>query len=266
MYMYHDEQNFPGEWSYENLALFNKVILRYIQLLQPLRADGNTAVFQELEEWMKIRRLVNAAMHEAKTEGTGGVSVLAKHYGKLFDMIWKYYGWKKQELDERKRKIAIEAAHEGALKELEFINQVLSHSVWEQFTRHHTLIDTFYTPQEEPKPQSAGLQITIHNLYGQFAAINNGSMVQNNNSEALGALKEITDALIKSDLPDNDKEEALADVETVQAQLKKKTPNKAILDAGMVALQVAANAAQIYQAVEPHFHTITHFISQLPHP
>jgi hypothetical protein len=109
------------------------------------------------------------------------------------------------------------------------------------------------------------MQITIGNLYGQFAALNNGTMIQSNNSEVVTALREITDALIASGLPEKEKQEALLDVETMQSQLKKDNPNRKMLEIGLGSLQVAANAAQVYQVLEPHFHTIQEFLKHLPH-
>lgn len=265
---WHDEQNVTGHWFKSSLIMFEKAIKKYLECLEPIKGDGNKTVEKEVQDWQAIlQRIQEIEQPLQHPDEEGELILLGKNYGKLYDILWKDYSAKKQLLEERKKKILDEAAHEGAETEIEEMRQMLDNGTWQNFTRHKTLVESFY-PKEEPKKESQNvqMQITIGNIYGQFAAINNGTMVQNNNSEAVQALREITDALIASKLADQEKQEALLDVETIQTQLKKGKPNKKVLEIGMASLQVAANSAQIWQAVQPHFDKIQHFISTLPIP
>lgn len=264
---WHDEQNVPGDFEKQTLTVFKSAIIRYIQCLEPLKAEGNHTINKEIEDWNAILQRINQLIKGLTNDNEmDKLNLLGKNYGKLFDILWKHYNAKKQLLEEKKKLVLEEAAHEGATGELEEINRVLQFGFWNHVTRHKALVDSFY-PKEEPKKDSPNvqMQITIGNLYGQFAAFNNGTMVQNNNTEAVTALREITDALIASKLPDQEKQEALLDVEAMQSQLKKEKPNKKMLEIGLSSLQVAANIAQIASVVAPHFDKIQHFIASLPH-
>ena len=266
MNMYHDEQSVHGRWEKGTLTIFKFAIIKYIECLQPLNGEGNHIVNKEIEDWQEIQQTINREIKQLTDEREQGeLPMYGKNYGKLLDILSKHYGAKKQLLEERKRIVLEEAAHQGATEELEKINIVLGLGFWEHINRKRCLVESFY-PKEEPKKeqQSVAMQITIGNLYGQFAAFNNGAMVQNNNSEAVTALREITDALISSKLQDDEKQEALLDVEAMQSQLKKDKPNRRMLEIGLESLQVAANTAQIYQAIQPHFHTILEFLKHLP--
>lgn len=107
-------------------------------------------------------------------------------------------------------------------------------------------------------------QITIGNLYGQFAGVNNGTMVQNNNQDVLESLDALTKITAESDLEDAVKQDVLGDIQTVQAQITKKSPNRQIMEAAFVGIQVLANLAQIASvAVIPHLDKIQHFIGQI---
>lgn len=263
---WHDEQNVPGDFEKQTLIVFKFAILKYIQCLEPLIGDGNHAINKEIEDWnailLRINRLIKGLTNNNEMDK---LNLLGKNYGKLYDILWKHHNAKKQLLDEKKKVVLEEAAHEGATEELAEINRVLQFDFWNHVTRHKALVESFY-PKEEPKKESQNvqMQITIGNLYGQFAAFNNGTMVQNNNTEAVEALRAITDALVASKLPDQEKQEALLDIESMQSQLKKERPNKNLLEAGLTSLQVAANIAQIVSIVSPHFDKIQHFISTLP--
>lgn len=268
MDIYPDEFLVRGQWEKQTLKVFREAIKRYIEVLDPLRGEGNHDVEKETKDWFAILGKISEEIDKLTDDmEQGELPLLGKNYGKLNDILWKYHSAKKQLLEERKRKVLEEAAHQGATEELEKVNIVLGFGFWEHVNRKKCLVESFY-PKEEPKneSQTVSMQITIGNVYGQFAALNNGTMIQNNNSEAVDALRKITDALVASSLPDKEKQEALLDIETVQTQLKKENPNRKMLELGLGALQVAANAAQIYQAVEPHFHTIQQFITHLSHP
>jgi hypothetical protein len=262
--MYHDEQSIAGKWEKRNLVIFKDAIIRYLQILEPLKGEGNHDINSEITDWQTILQTINNEIEKLLDDrDQGSLPLYGKNYGKLCDILSKNCSAKKQLLDEARRKVLAEAAHQGKTEELEKINSVLSLDFWTTVNRKKALVDSFY-PVEEPKQeQSVALQITIGNLYGQFAAFNNGTMIQNNN-DAVEALKEVTDALITSKLSDTEKQDALADVQTIQSQLNKEKPNKSILNAALISLQTAANLAQVLTVVAPHFDKIQNFISQIP--
>jgi len=109
-------------------------------------------------------------------------------------------------------------------------------------------------------------QITIGNLYGQFAAVNNGTMVQNNNQDVMEALNTLTKIIAESKIDEDKKQDALGDIQTIQAQATKKNPDRTILDAAFNGLQVVANVAVIATAVAPYMDKIQAFIQSMPIP
>lgn len=264
--IWHNEQTVPGEWEKKHLRIFFQAIARYIEVLIPYSGSGNMDIDKEIKYWKGINDRISDEITKLKSEDESGkLPMYGKDYGKLLDILWKQYSSKKQLLEEKKRTILVEAAHQGASEELNNIRLLLGIGFWSQINRQKALIGSFYpTETIQTKEENTALQITIQNLYGQFAAYNYGSMVQKNNLPTVIALKEIVDMLVKSTLPDDKKSDALADAEVIQTQIKKTTPNKSVLEICLQSLQTAANLAQIYSTVEPHFHTIQHFISTLP--
>lgn len=262
--IYPDEFLIQGKWTKTSMLVFRDAIRRYIETLIPLQGDGNTDIERETKDWSailaKVREEINLLTRDSEQ---GSLPLLGRNYGKLFDILQKQSSSKKQLLAEQKQKILEEAAHQGATDDLQRLNDVLGLDFWQVVNRKRCLVDSFY-PKDEPKTiPGAGLQVTIHNLYGMYATYNNGSMVQNNNSDVVAALQHITDALLKSELEEDQKQDALVDAQAVQLQLQKKKPNRSMIEVGLASLQVVANLAQIYQAVEPHFMKIQQFIQSL---
>ena len=266
-FVYPNEMTINGKWEKSTLLIFKNSITRYLEVLKLLRADGNKDIEKDLVDWSAILQSINEEISKLDIDyESGDLPMYGKNYGKLFDILWKQCSYKKQLLDERKRKILAEAAHQGATEELEQIRSVLSLPFWEQVNRQNALVDSFYPSELEnpPKEKNSGLQVTIGNLYGQFAAYNYGAMTQHNNSEVVNALKDVTDELVNSKIPDDKKQDALADIQVMQTQLQRSQPNRKILEICLQGLQVAANLAQISQVVAPHIGKIQTFIASLP--
>jgi hypothetical protein len=110
-------------------------------------------------------------------------------------------------------------------------------------------------------------QITIGNLYGQFAAVNNGTMVQNNNQDVMEALNALTNIIADSKLDEDKIQDALGDIQTLQAQATKKNPDRKIAEIAFNSLQVVTNLAIIASiGVIPYMDKIQAFIQGLPVP
>jgi hypothetical protein len=113
-------------------------------------------------------------------------------------------------------------------------------------------------------------QISIGNLYGQFAGINNGTMIQNNNQDVMEALNALTKVVSESELDEEKKQDVLGDIQTIQAQVTKKNPDRNILEAtynGLQSgLQAITNAAVLTSIVVPNMDKIQTFIHSLPIP
>lgn len=264
--MHPDEITINGEWRNQNLGIFKMAIIDYLRCLEELKGEGNKMISDEIGDWSIILQAIRSSIKTLNLDDEEGkLKMLGRNYGKLYDILSKYYSAKKQLLDEKKRKILDEAAHEGATNELERVRILLGENFWNHVNRKKTLVESFYPKQEQSKKQeSIAMKITIGNLYGQFAALNNGSMIQNNYNEAIAALKQITEALINSKLPDNEKQDALLDIESMQSQLKKEKPNRKLLELGLIGLQAVANVAQIYQVIHPHLQILQDFIAKMP--
>lgn len=111
-------------------------------------------------------------------------------------------------------------------------------------------------------------QITIGNLYGQFATVNNGTMIQNNaNQEVMEALNSLTKIIAESKVDDEVKQDMLGDIQTIQSQVTKKNPNRQILEIAFNGLQVITHIAILASiSVIPYLDKIQQFIHSLPLP
>ena len=108
-------------------------------------------------------------------------------------------------------------------------------------------------------------QITIGNLYGQFTGVNNGTMVQNNNQEVMEALNALTKIIAESKIENDTKRDVLGDIQTIQAQVIKKNPDRKIIEAAFNQLQVITNIAVLASiGVIPYWDKIQNFINSLP--
>lgn len=269
MEKYHDEMTVNLRWRVSTLKFFMTAIVRYIELLTPYEGKGNSKINEELSDWSSIV----LAVEDKIKEGTGDYDSLdfglyGKNYGKLYDLLWKYRNYKEQLLKEKQKTIFVEAALEGEEAELADMDRVLAIDVWEKFTRHHALVPNFITAQVQPTTKDPIIkqQITIGHLYGQFAGINNGTMVQNENQGVMQALTELTKIVAEGNIDNDLKQNMLGDIQTIQAQVTKKSPSKGILETSFTGLQVLADIGTIASTVAPHLDKIQHYINSLPIP
>ncbi len=268
MKKYNDELTKNISWRVSTLKMFTRVLRRYIDLLLPHASLSNKTISEEIKKMTHLVVYIRGIMSRSFGDfDIVACAMLAKTYGKLYDALWKYYNWKKQLYEEKKRTISIESALEGDKAELDQINEILCLPEWEKFTRHKVLVGDFFG-SEAPKSKDPVIQqqITISNLYGQFAGINNGQMIQNENKEVLEALTQLAKLVVENKIPDSVKSDALGDIQTIQSQVMKSNPDKTILKMAGESLGVLGNLTQIGSfviAVQPYLNTIQNFISSL---
>lgn len=99
-------------------------------------------------------------------------------------------------------------------------------------------IDKIEGPGEFTMPKFHGIKIEAT---GQnIITLGDGNQVNAKFGDLGGALAELRDAITKSDAPDEEKLLYVADIETIQTQLAKPTPNKGIVEAAWNAIKGAA--------------------------
>ena len=135
MEKYHDEISKTMHVSFRTLRLYITAINRYMELLAPYNTKGNTSINNELEEIKKITRYIKNTLVTKESydndDMEGALTMLGKHYGKLYDILWKYHNWKKQALKEKEAATTIQAALEGDRSELERVHEILKNPIWE---------------------------------------------------------------------------------------------------------------------------------------
>ena len=136
------------------------------------------------------------------------------------------------------------------------------------------LIKDFFGPVAGTAPaaeQRTLIQVQVGDIYGSnvaVAGINNGNITQGALPEDLGKLLAmLTDKIVNaSDLNEEQRNDALGDVQTIQAQRTKAKPNKEIINTAVSSLGVLADAATVGQAAitfTPYIHHLAHLVSML---
>jgi hypothetical protein len=118
-------------------------------------------------------------------------------------------------------------------------------------------IDKIEGPGEFTMPKFHGIKIEAT---GQnIITVGDGNQV-NAKFEDLGtALADLREAITKSTVPEADKMNWVADIETVQSQLAKPAPNRSIIGAAWTAIKGAAVIAECIPLIEK----VQHFIAPL---
>ncbi|MFA6184745.1 MAG: hypothetical protein WC720_01200 [Candidatus Shapirobacteria bacterium] len=263
-----DELSKTLRWRVKSLKIFVKAFKRYIEVASPFVTEDNTELNKEYKD---IQRFLSY-FEEQIENGDGDYDFvdlifLGKSWGKIYDLMWKYNGWKKQLFDERERIIVIKAALEGDKKHLEEINEILNNDCWSLFNRCPILIDSFYNVIH-PKTDDPIIQqvFNIETLNGVLAGTNNGIITQNNESKkVLKAIQEITNILEKEYLENKNTPEILSNLQEIQGELLKPFPDNLKMKKAADGLQTVANITQIGSfavAIAPHLQTIQQFISK----
>lgn len=266
---YDDEMTKHLQWRVSTLKLFKEAIERYIDLLQPYNTERNKQIKQELDH---MAYLYNYTKEQIK-KGDGDFDIveygaLGKTYGRLYDILWKYYGWKKQLLEEKERVTQIPAVLQGERDELEEINTVLGFGAWQKFTRHKVLVPDFYgtVPQKTENPITQQY-INVQTVNGILAGTNSGTIIQNNqDKEVLTALKELAVILKEGHISDQYTAQALGNIRDLQAEMLNPYPDKTKLQKLADGLQFLANFSQLASftiSIAPHLYTIRQWITNL---
>ena len=266
---YHDEMTKHIQLRVFYARCFIAAMTRYIELLTPHKTTGTKKLNDELADMNMINDHFKEKVNEVDGEfDMVSIGLMGKNWGKLYDVLWKYHNYKKQLLDEKAKKLLIPAALEGDETELAEINEVLGLGVWEKFTRHKALIDSFYGTEPPPQTTDPVMQqyINIQNMNGIMAGVNNGNMVQNNNKELLDALKELAELLIKTNVTDQVTAEALQNIKDIQAEALNPYPNKTKIQKAVEGLQVLTNFTQLTAfiiQVTPLLHTVQQCVAHI---
>lgn len=265
----HPKQILQPNWRKQTLNLFNDALCRYEQKLLKYKRPGNTQIEHELKKIHIMKSHIKSYWQNGEDElDLITLPMDAQSYGFLYDIYYKYYSGKKQELEEAKRTTLIEAALEGQAQEVENINEVLHAPIWETVERQKILVNSLYIPKDVPL-QSGNIpytQQTINgNVYGQVIGTNVGHASQSVFQDSLVTLQELFE-LVKerSDLPANIKADAIGDIQTIQSQLLKPKPDKSILDKVIESLSILADSVQVGQFALYAAPLIQKFLDHLP--
>jgi hypothetical protein len=266
-----DEQSKTLTWRVKSIKIFLKAFARYNELISPYATQENTALFQEFQEAQHFIDYLNEKISSIEEEDYkhADFTFSGKSWGKILDVLWKYYSWKKQLLAEKERKISIKAALEGDQRHLDEINEILKNDCWELFTRHAILVDSFYTSAPTPETNDPILQqvFNVETLNGILAGTNSGTITQNNESkQVLNAIDKLSEILKEEKISNQHTAEAFVNLQKLQGEMLKPFPDKNILKQASDGLQVLANFTQLGSfviSIAPHLHTIQQFVTNL---
>jgi hypothetical protein len=182
--------------------------------------------------------------------------------------LWKYKSAKSQEYNEKKRFETIKGELYNEEQELNQLQELLQAQIFmdidEKRERRKILMDSLYIEPEVMKrktlqPQSVTNHIQIENNYGQAVANNQGIMNQTNNPEITELLKQLITKVLESDIPQNEKEEYIADLEVMKTESTKLIPNKKIFEFKLPTVEKLAAYATIASFAAQVLPVLTHF-------
>lgn len=247
-----DQEKYPpGQvlqtmWEKRKFSVFSNALWRYYEVLSKHRRPGNTTIGEELKKIQTLRAYIRKS--SSADDYMPSFRLEAQDFGFLLNVLWKYYSAKKQELEEAKRTTLIESANEHLEKEVELINEILQAALWERVERSKILVDSLYVSREEPKDPATPIhvQTTIGTVFGQVIGVNQGQATQNQSAGPLQLLQKLYEEVSSNkEIPNTIKSDAIGDIQTMQSQLMKTTPDKSILSKARDALSILADATQV---------------------
>jgi hypothetical protein len=252
-----------GSWERTTLDIFVEALERYLQKLDKDNLEGNTQINDEVGfvEWLIDHLETPDDMHRINIS----MSLDAEYYKLLSDVLHKYYTALHNDLSVKKRKTSTVGALEAEEKKVEEIRRILQLPTFVHIPRRKTLVQDLSLPEltaphtvQDPIVKQ---QIDIQNMYGPAVfGINYGQVISNDNKELIDVLHNFAREIVNAnELSDNIKREALADIQTIQAQLDKKNPIKSVVTGAAESLGMLANAV----AVMTFGPTVKHYIEKI---
>lgn len=186
----------------------------------------------------------------------------------VFDLMQQHphraFGWTERELQNRMSDQFGPSEVALAVKFLSGV-RLLTHTT-RQRIKYYELSSKALNIYRPSKFMSRPLSsIQINNMNGVLVMNDNLGTITQTNTEGIQDLDQLIDILKTSSIPQGDKREVIADVETVKTQLTKQHPDSSIISrawasivtslqaTGLIA-QAAENVEKIRQLLSPHIH------------
>lgn len=171
--------------------------------------------------------------------------------------------WQRQLLTEG-LKVNIPEAMEPEQRQVEIATEAIQRFEKMGIPRGDIIKIEFYTePMTDKLIQAQSFTIeTFNNFNGQFVGINNGTVNQSNDTEI--AIGKISEAINEAEVSSDVKQEYLADLVSVNAQVKGGKPDKSFIEKTLgkirTAIGVGGDLATIAALVVPHLDKLQHLI------
>lgn len=262
--MYHDEMNKTLAFSKPSYTIMLNALNRYIFKLNELSNSGTKIINDEIELAKSLSEKLERAILDCQDDGDVlELSMLGKYWGKIHALCTRFLSWKRQIVREQVEKTIPEAL-EPELQEIEDANYL--NGIFEKckVPIGDIIPVEFYgeNMKNEPKAQTFRID-TFNNFNGQFVGINNGGTVTQSNQIEI-SIGKISDAINTSEVSDDIKQEYLADLVAVNAQLNGGKPDKGFVEKALGKLRgaigVGGDLATITALVLPHLDKLQHLI------
>lgn len=262
--MFHMEMTTTYWWLPDKCEMYEAVLVHYIDRLKSQHRSGTTSIAIELGWANKVRKIIAEARERSEDEGDDvEVSLYGKDWAKLHSLTARYLSWQRQLLTEGLR-VNVPEAMEPEQEQIRISTEALQAFEKMGIPRGDTINIEFYIEPMTDKPtQSQSFTIeTFNNFNGQFVGFNNGTVNQNNDIEV--SIGKISEAINEAGIPNEAKQEYLADLVSVNAQIKGGNPDKNFvgkaLDKIRSAINTGGDLATIATLVLPHLDKLQHLI------
>lgn len=233
------------------LKLFYDSLNKYRSKLAPHHKENNKTIKEEIDRIDGMLSHISSLISKYDDDGDYYLTELHMRrmdYERLHDVFYKYYTGKKAKLRLQEATNNVKGALEAEEQEIKNIEEVLNGPFFQDLDRSSALVDDLQDVDNQAVAKIEQ-QITIGNLYGQLVAGNNyGTMKQENNSELISLLQSLFDELVVLEtISEQVKNNAIGDIQTMQAQAMKNTPDRTILERAREGLSVLADSLQVGQ-------------------
>ena len=259
--------------SKENLQTISEILSLYAGELYKI-----TSPSQKIQTEIRIANgLCQAINEECVYDDNFNVTTVnfnEDYWALIYTLCRKY-------IDDKRGLLAIEKSTErivGSTDEestrLDSLENFLNVAGLDKLQSREALLKSFMhvIPANTEVAEKTAIQVQVGDVYGQMIVANNtqGSITQTSaDPELIKFLQEFTKVVIDSPvLSPEQKNDALGDVQAIQAQITKTKPSKKVIQTLISSLSVLADATQVATAAvtfAPMLEKLQHFISSMPH-
>jgi len=243
-------------WLPDKCEMYEAALSRYTERLISQHRSGTIIIAREIGWARKVRKTILEARQKSEDEGDDvEVSLYDKDWAKIHSLSARYLSWQRQLLAEGLR-VSVPEAMEPEQQQINIATAAIQAFEKMEVPRGDIIKFDFYTEPMTDKPtQAQSFTIeTFNNFNGQFVGFNNGTVNQSTEIEV--SIGKISEAINEAEISNEVKQEYLADLVSVNAQIKGRNPDKGFVENTLgkvrTAIGVGGDLATIAALVLPH--------------